>query len=185
MNIQTALNKAYLNLKKNKIKSANLDCEILMSDVIKKDRSYIIINQKKTLSKKDLNNFNHLIEKRKKGEPIAYLTGKKDFWKHEFKVSKDILIPRPDSELIVEHILEFTKNRSKLNVLDIGVGSGCLLLSVLKERPNFYGVGIDINQKCINICKKNTLNLDISNRTKFFKSNIDNFNCGKYDLIIC
>ena len=184
MNIQTALNKAYLNLKKNKIKSANLDCEILMSDVIKKDRSYIIINQKKTLSKKDLNNFNHLIEKRKKGEPIAYLTGKKDFWKHEFKVSKDILIPRPDSELIVEHILEFTKNRSKLNVLDIGVGSGCLLLSVLKERPNFYGVGIDINQKCINICKKNTLNLNIFNKTKFFKSDIDNFNLGKYDLII-
>ena len=184
MNIQTALNKAYLNLKKNKIKSANLDCEILMSDVIKKDRSYIIINQKKTLSKKDLNNFNHLIEKRKKGEPIAYLTGKKDFWKHEFKVSKDILIPRPDSELIVEHILEFTKNRSKLNVLDIGVGSGCLLLSVLKERPNFYGVGIDINQKCINICKKNTLNLNIFNKIKFFKTDVDNFNFGKYDLII-
>ena len=184
MNIQTALNKAYLNLKKNKIKSANLDCEILMSDVIKKDRSYIIMNQEKTLSKKDLDKFNYLIEKRKKGEPIAYLTGKKDFWKHEFKVSKDILIPRPDSELIVEHILEFTKNRSKLNVLDIGVGSGCLLLSVLKERPNFYGVGIDINQKCINICKKNTLNLNISNRTKFFKSDIDKFNCGKYDLIV-
>ena len=184
MNIQTALNKAYLNLKKNKIKSANLDCEILMSDVIKKDRSYIIINQKKTLSKKDLDNFNQLIEKRKKGEPIAYLTGKKDFWKHEFKVSKDILIPRPDSELIVEHILEFTKNRSKLNVLDIGVGSGCLLLSVLKERPNFYGVGIDINQKCINICKKNTLNLNIFNKIKFFKTDVDNFNFGKYDLII-
>ena len=67
MNIQTALNKAYLNLKKNKIKSANLDCEILMSDVIKKDRSYIIMNQEKTLSKKDLDNFNYLIEKRKKG----------------------------------------------------------------------------------------------------------------------
>jgi|TARA_B100001989_G_C24538657_1_gene466137 release factor glutamine methyltransferase len=184
MNIQTALNKAYLNLKKNKIKSANLDCEILMSDVIKKDRSYIIMNQEKTLSKKDLDNFNYLIEKRKKGEPIAYLTGKKDFWKHEFKVSKDILIPRPDSELIVEHILEVTKNRSKLNVLDIGVGSGCLLLSVLKERPNFYGVGIDINQKCINICKKNTLNLNIFNKIKYFKTDVDNFNFGKYDLII-
>ena len=184
MNIQTALNKAYLNLKKNKIKSANLDCEILMSDVIKKDRSYIIMNQEKTLSKKDLDNFNYLIEKRKKGEPIAYLTGKKDFWKHEFKVSKDILIPRPDSELIVEHILEVTKNRSKLNILDIGVGSGCLLLSVLKERPNFYGVGIDINQKCINICKKNTLNLNIFNKIKYFKTDVDNFNFGKYDLII-
>ena len=184
MNIQTAINKANLSLKKNNIKSANLDSEILMSNVIKKDRNYIILNLNKILSKKDLEDFNYLVKQREKGKPIAYLIGKKDFWKYEFEVSKDTLIPRPDSELIVEHVLEITKNRSKLNILDIGVGSGCLLLSVLKERTNFYGVGIDINQKCINICKKNTLNLDISNRTKFFKSNIDNFNCGKYDLIL-
>jgi release factor glutamine methyltransferase len=136
------------------------------------------------LSKKELENFYQLVKQREKGKPIAYLTGKKDFWKYEFEVSQDTLIPRPDSELIVEYILKYTKNRSKLNILDIGVGSGCLLLSVLKERNNFYGVGIDINQKCINICKKNTLNLNISNRTKFFKSDIDKFNCGKYDLIV-
>ena len=184
MNIQTAINKANLNLKKKNIKSANIDSEILMSNVIKKDRNYILMNLNKTLSKKDLENFNQLVKQREKGKPIAYLTGKKDFWKYEFEVSQDTLIPRPDSELIVEYILKYTKNRSKLNILDIGVGSGCLLLSVLKERNNFYGVGIDINQKCINICKKNTLNLNIFNRTKFFKSNIDNFNCGKYDLII-
>ncbi len=184
MNIQTAINKANLSLQKKNIKSANLDSEILMSNVIKKDRNYIILNLNKILSKKDLDYFNYLVKQREKGKPIAYLIGKKDFWKYEFEVSKDTLIPRPDSELIVEHLLEITKNKSKLNILDIGVGSGCLLLSVLKERTNFYGVGIDINQKCINICKKNTLNLNIFNRTKFFKSNIDNFNCGKYDLII-
>ena len=184
MNIQTAINKANLNLKKKNIKSANIDSEILMSNVIKKDRNYILMNLNKTLSKKNLENFNQLVKQREKGKPIAYLTGKKDFWKYEFEVSQDTLIPRPDSELIVEYILKYTKNRSKLNILDIGVGSGCLLLSVLKERNNFYGVGIDINQKCINICKKNTLNLNISNRTKFFKSDIDKFNCGKYDLIV-
>ena len=184
MNIQTAINQANLNLKKKNIKSANIDSEILMSNVIKKDRNYILMNLNKTLSKKDLENFNQLVKQREKGKPIAYLTGKKDFWKYEFEVSQDTLIPRPDSELIVEYILKYTKNRSKLNILDIGVGSGCLLLSVLKERNNFYGVGIDINQKCINICKKNTLNLNISNRTKFFKSDIDKFNCGKYDLIV-
>ena len=184
MNIQTAINKAYLNLRKKNIKSANLDSEILMSNVLKKDRHYIIMNLNKILCKKDLDNFDHLVQQREKGEPIAYLTGKKDFWKYEFEVSKDTLIPRPDSELIVEQILEFTKNKSKLNILDNGVGSGCLLLSVLKERPNFYGVGVDINQNCINICKKNTLNLNIFNKAKFFKSDIDNFNLGKYDLIV-
>ena len=184
MNIQTAINKAYLNLQNKNIKSAGLDSEILMSYVIKKNRNYIIMNSNKIICKKDLENFNYLIQQREKGKPIAYLIGKKNFWKYEFEVSKDTLIPRPDSELIVEHILEFTKNRSKLNILDIGVGSGCLLLSVLKERPNFYGVGIDINQKCINICKKNTLNLNIFNKIKFFKTDVDNFNFGKYDLII-
>ena len=184
MNIQNAINKANLKLKKKNIKSANLDSEILMSNVIKKDRNYIIMNLNKIISEKDFDNFNYLVQQREKGKPIAYLIGKKDFWKYEFEVSKDTLIPRPDSELIVEHILEFTKNRSKFNILDIGVGSGCLLLSVLKERPNFYGVGIDINQKCISICKKNTLNLNLFNKTKFFKSDIDNFNFGKYDLII-
>ena len=138
MNIQTAINKAYLNLQNKNIKSAGLDSEILMSYVIKKNRNYIIMNSNKIICKKDLENFNYLIQQREKGKPIAYLIGKKNFWKYEFEVSKDTLIPRPDSELIVEHILEFTKNRSKLNILDIGVGSGCLLLSVLKERPNFY-----------------------------------------------
>ena len=184
MNIQTAINNAILNLKDKNIKSANLDSEILMSNVIKKDRNYIIMNLNKILSNKDLENFNHLVKQREIGKPVAYITGKKDFWKYEFEVSRDTLIPRPDSELIVEQILKFTKNRSKQYILDIGVGSGCLLLSILKERPNFYGVGIDINEKCINICKKNTLNLNIFNKIKFFKSDIDNFNFGKYDLII-
>ena len=184
MNIQTAIEEANFKLKKKKIKSASLDTEILMSSVIKKDRKYVILNLNQILSNKDVNDFHHLVDQRARGKPIAYLTGKKDFWNNEFEVSKDTLIPRPDSELIVEEILIETKNKSKLNILDIGVGTGCLLLSVLKERPNFNGVGIDISQKCIDISKKNTLNLNLINRTKFFKSDIDNFIYGKYDLII-
>ncbi len=184
MNIHTAIEEANSKLKKKKIKSASLDTEILMSSVIKKDRKYIILNSNQILSNKDVNDFHHLVDQRARGKPIAYLTGKKDFWNNEFEVSKDTLIPRPDSELIVEEILIETKNKSKLNILDIGVGTGCLLLSVLKERPNFYGVGVDISQKCIDISKKNTLNLNSINRTKFFKSDIDNFIYGKYDLII-
>ena len=184
MNIQTAIEEANFKLKKKKIKSASLDTEILMSSVIKKDRKYVILNLNQILSNKDVNDFHHLVDQRARGKPIAYLTGKKDFWNNEFEVSKDTLIPRPDSELIVEEILIETKNKSKLNILDIGVGTGCLLLSVLKERPNFYGVGVDISQKCIDISKKNTLNLNSINRTKFFKSDIDNFIYGKYDLIL-
>jgi len=118
------------------------------------------------------------------GKPIVYLTGKKDFWKHEFQITEDTLIPRPDTELIIEQVIKITKNKSKLKILDVGVGSGCILLSVLKEKKDFYGVGIDVSKKCIDISKINALRLEVTNRVKFFKSDVDNFLYGKYDLII-
>ena len=95
-----------------------------------------------------------------------------------------MLIPRPDTEVIIEQVLKLTKNKSKLRVLDIGVGSGCLLLSILKEKKDFIGIGIDKSRKCIVNSKINAINLNLKNRVKFFKSDVDNFNLGKYDLII-
>ena len=104
-----------------------------MSKVIKKERDFIILNHKKILQKSELSYFKKLIDERLMGKPMAYLLGKKEFWKHEFVVSKDVLIPRPDSELIIEQVLKLSKYKSKLKILEIGTGSGCLLLSVLKE----------------------------------------------------
>ena len=184
MNIERALNIANDILKNNFSNSYQLDSELLMSKIFEKDRKFIILNSNKKLSEEKYEKFNYLVKKRSKGEPIAYLLNKKDFWKYEFYVDKGILIPRPDSELIVEQILGLTKHKKNLRILDIGVGSGCLLLSVIKERKNFHGVGIDISKKCIDISNINASNLDISKRVKFFKSDIDNFRFGKYDLII-
>ena len=184
MKINEALDEANLILKKNLIKSAKLDSEILMAEVIQKDRKYIILNLGENLKPKIYKNFQYLIEQRSKGKPIAYLLGKKDFWKYEFKVGDNILIPRPDTEIIIDQILGITKFKSKLNILDIGVGSGCILLSILKEKKNFYGTGIDISKKCTDIAKINAFNLGLLNRVRFFKSDVDNFNYGKYDLII-
>ena len=96
---------------------------------------------------RQLSDFKSLIEKRKKGEPIAYLINKKEFWNNEFFVNKDVLIPRPDTELIVEEVLKIYSKNTHLQVLDIGKGSGCILLSILKERKYFYGTGIDISKK--------------------------------------
>lgn len=184
MNIHQALERADKFLKKKHISSSMLDSEILMSKVLNKDRKFLILNSQKDLTKKNLSNFSYLIKKRSKGEPIAYLTKKKFFWKYEFVVKKKILIPRPDTEVLVEETLKLTKKSSKMEVLDIGIGSGCVLLSILKERKNFFGVGIDISKRCIDISKTNAFKLKISNRVKLFKSNVDNFNYGKYDLII-
>ena len=184
MIIEKAINQASKILKKNNIKTALLDSEILISKVIKKERKSIFLNLHKEIKKELFNQFNSLIKQRSKGKPIAYLTGKKDFWQNEFDITKDVLIPRPDTELIIEEALKISKYKSRLNILDIGVGSGCILLSILNEKKNFYGVGIDISKKSFNLSRKNAVKLNLSNRTKFFKSDVDNFSYGKYDLIV-
>ena len=184
MNINQAIQEATNLLNKNNIKSSKLDSEILMAKVIKKKREYIILNSNKLLQNDNYNYFKKLIKDRSYGKPIAYLVGNKEFWKYKFKVSDGVLIPRPDTEIIIEEFLKLTKNKSKLKVLDIGVGSGCLLLSILKEKKDFYGAGIDVSKKCINTSKINANMLGLKNRVKFFKSDVDNFNHHKYDLII-
>tara|TARA_B100000282_G_C31666739_1_gene460212 strand:+ start:160 stop:1005 length:846 start_codon:yes stop_codon:yes gene_type:complete len=184
INIDRALIQGSSILKKNDIQSPRLDSEILMSKVIKKDRKYIIFNLDKKIKKSLFYNFIDLIKKRSLGKPIAYLIGKKDFWKYEFEISENVLVPRPDTELIVEKVLSLTKNRHKLNILDIGTGSGCILISILKEKKGFYGTGLDVSKKCIDLCKINSIKFKTEGRSKFIKSDIDNFSCGKYDLII-
>ena len=184
MNIQSAILEGANILKNKSINSAKLDSEILLASVIDKDRKYLILNSDQNIKEKNLIHFQKLINKRSFREPIAYLTNKKHFWNYKFFVTKDTLIPRPDTELIVEQILKITKSKTKMKILDIGVGSGCILLTILKERKNFYGVGVDISKKCLNISKINAKNLEVSSRVKFFKSDVDKFDLGKYDLIV-
>ncbi len=184
MNINLAINNASKILKNKFIPNSQLDSEILMAKTINKDRNFISLNSNYFLNKNDLNYFYELIKQRSLGKPVAYLTNKKFFWNSEFFVTNDTLIPRPDSELVIENILNLTKHKNKLNILDIGIGSGCILLSILKERKNFYGTGIDISKKCLNISKINAINLKVSSRLKLYKSDVDKFDLGKYDLIV-
>ena len=184
MNIENILIEGISILQKNKIANPQLDSEILLSNSIKRDKKHIILNPKEVLNSEQLGKFKNLIERRKKGEPIAYLINKKEFWKDEFFVNKDVLIPRPDSELIIEQVLKIYSKDDQLQILDIGTGSGCILLSILKERSNFYGTGIDISKKSINVSKFNAKQLNLTNRVKFFHSSVDNFNNGKYDIIV-
>jgi len=184
MNIENILIEGTNTLKQSGASNPQLDCEILLSNSINKDKRYIILNPKQILNDGQLSDFKSLIEKRKKGEPIAYLINKKEFWNNEFFVNKDVLIPRPDTELIVEEVLKIYSKNTHLQVLDIGTGSGCILLSILKERKYFYGTGIDISKKSINVSKFNAKKLNLVNRIKFFHSSVDNFTAGKYDLIV-
>ena len=184
MRIYEAISKGVKKLKECNIDNPYLDSEILMSQVLKKDRKYLILNIKKKLCINIIKKYFDLIEVRSLGKPVAYITGKKEFWNYEFKVKDGVLIPRPETEVIIDQVLKLTVNKTKLNILDIGVGSGCILLSILKEKREFLGTGVDISKKCIEISNLNSRNMNLKNRVKFFKTDIDNFNYGKYDLII-
>ncbi len=184
MKIENAIREGFKRLRQNNIESALLDSQLLMSKTIKRDQKFIILNPDKKLKNRDYECFKKLISYRAKGKPVAYLTGVKSFWNYDFSLNDKVLIPRPDSELIVEQVLKIYKNKRKINFLEVGVGSGCLILSILKEKKLFSGTGIDISNHSIKISNINAKKLKIENRIKLFKSDIDNFNFGKYDLII-
>ena len=184
MDIQTAVNKGSKILKEKSILTANLDSEILMAKVLNRDRKYILLNSLQKISVKDFNLYKKLINIRSLRKPVAHITNNKFFWNSEFYVNTDTLIPRPETELIVDNALELTKYKNKLHILDIGIGSGCILISILKERKTFYGTGIDMSNKCLKVSKINALKQNVHSRLKLFKSNVDKFLLGKYDLIL-
>ena len=184
MNIHQALNKSYELLKKSKIDSFRLDSEILLSKILDVDREYLLSNQNQKIQEENLRAHFALVRKREKKEPVAYLVGYKQFWKNDFLVNKSVLIPRPDTEFLVEESLKYLKKNKHYSILDIGTGSGCLVISLAKERPNFFYSAIDISKKAIKIAKINAKMHQLENRIKFYQSCVDNFFKGKYDLII-
>ena len=184
MNIEKAIKKAFQNLIKKKNESALLDSEILMSKVLRKDRKFLIMNSNEEITDNDYKNFRKLIASRLKKKPIAYLTGTKSFWKYDFIINEKVLIPRPETEILIEQVLKNYKNKENINFLEIGTGSGCIILSILKEKKSFLGKGVDVSIDSLKVCNANANKLGVSSRLKLFKSDIDNFLLGKYDLII-
>lgn len=184
MNYEQVLINATKILKNASIVSSKLDCELLLSNVLKIKRENMLVDLNKEINHQDFINFNKLINRRKKNEPVAYIVGYKEFWNKQYKVNSDVLIPRPDTEILVEEVIKSIQINSSLNILDIGTGTGCVLLSVLSERKKCYGIGLDISKKAINIAKHNAKIQQIKNRIKFINSSIDKFHIGKYDLII-
>ena len=184
ISLEIAIKNGYRKLKKNNIKSALLDSEILLSEAINKSREFVILNSNQDINSKEYIYFEKMVNQRAQGKPVAYLIGKKYFWKNEFEVNEKVLIPRPDTEIIIEQVLKIYKKKNEINFLDIGFGTGCILLSILKEKKNFKGTGIDISSHALKVCKINAYKLGVKNRVKLFKSDIDKFFKGKYDLII-
>ena len=184
MRLSEAITKGANILKKNNIPSFFLDSEILIGKILDKKREFIILNQNLEIQKNDYLKFISLIQKRGSHIPLAYLTKSKDFWKSEFYVDNRVLIPRPDTEIIIEEILSIFKVKKINNFLEIGVGSGCIILSILNEIKHLKATGIDISQKALEVCKINSKKMGLNSRLKLYKTDIDKFDIGKYDLIV-
>ena len=183
MNLETAIKKASQILKNHNIHTHELDAQIMLSDIMGVKREYLITNNRTNISEKVMEKYDIAIRRRINKEPIAYITGKKEFWSEDFMVNQSTLIPRPETELLLYKVVNFFKNK-KINILDIGTGSGCILLSILKELNLSRGIGIDVSARAIQIAKANSEKLNLSCRSKFRVFDIDEFNMGKYDLVI-
>ena len=164
--------------------NAELDSELILSNILNTTREKLIIHPKKNINKVLENKFKFDIKERKLKKPIAYILGYKEFWKQKFITDPNVLIPRPDTELIIEKVLKNFKKNDNKNVLDIGTGTGCIILSILLERKKFRGTGIDTSKRAINIAKINAKMQQFGNRIKFINTDIDNFFSCKYDLIV-
>ena len=171
-------------LQKSSKFNAELDSELILSNILNTTREKLIINPKKNINKMLENKFKSDIKKRRLKKPIAYILGYKEFWRQKFITDINVLIPRSDTELIIEKVLKYFKKKDIKNVLDIGTGSGCIILSILLERKKFRGIGIDSSKQAINIAKINAKMQQFGNRIKFINTDIDNFFSCKYDLIV-
>ena len=166
------------------IQNYKLDVEILASETINKSREHFLLNEKKKFTKKEFNKFNKLLKQRNNRQPLAQIINKKEFWKKNLYIDGNVLIPRPESEHLVEETINLIKDEANYSILDIGCGSGCLIISILLERIKCRGTALDVSKKAIKVSKINAKMQHIQNRIKFIHSDIDKVIVGKYDLIV-
>ena len=171
-------------LKKSKVKNPYLDTELILSKVTNKKREELLLNINNKLKNKDIIKFKNYLIRRYKKEPIAYILGYKHFWKHKFLINKSVLIPRPDTELIIEETLRHLPKDKSKKILDVGTGSGCIVISLLKERPKCIATAIDICKNAINIAKTNAKLHQLENKINFIIIDVDKYKSNYYDLVV-
>ena len=183
MIMQELISSGSKTLKQNQISTYILDSELILSNILNESREKTISSYERKVSKETVFKFNELLKRRIKNEPMAYIFKKKEFWSKIFLVDASTLIPRPETELLVEKIVNYFKNK-ELFFLHIGTGSGCIVLSVLGEIKKSYGIGVDISGKAIKIALKNSMQLDLHSRCRFYSRSFNDIFGYKFDLIV-
>jgi release factor glutamine methyltransferase len=186
MLVNEAIAFAEQELKRSDNLNSRLDSEILVSHLINIPRESIYSKLKENLPSNKTEELQKLVSRRVKKEPIAYILNNKEFWSTNFYVDRSVLIPRPETEVLIDLILSQISNKNNyLNILDIGTGSGCILISLLKELVKAKGIGVDKSTKAIAIAKKNSISQQVDNRASFKNVNLEEIKFDKkFDLIV-
>lgn len=183
MTIREALTKGMIILKSNNIETPKLKARLLLQYILKKDRQYLIVYDNKEIDKKAQWEYFINIEKLSNGVPLQHITHTQEFMKMDFFVNENVLIPRPDTEILVEEVIELAKKMDKPKILDLCTGSGAIAISIAKNVPTAEVTAIDISEKALEVAKKNARNLQA--KVKFKKSNLfSNIGKTKFDIIV-
>ena len=183
--VQEILQKNYKDLLNHNIQTAKIDSEVILANILNTTRINLITKQDVTLNKEQEDLFSKLVERRKQKEPVAYILNKKEFWNENYFVDKRVLIPRPETEILIELLLKKIKDKNKAyKVLDLGCGSGCLLISFLKEMNKSRGMGVDISRNALEVAKKNIELHNLNNRAKLMRLDLLTLHTkDKFDVI--
>ena len=183
--ISSLLNWTGNYFKRKNIQSARLDAEVLLSHVLRQERIYLYVHFDEPMEQNELSKFREYVKKRAQHVPIAYIIGEREFMGLPFKVTKDTLIPRPDTEILVENVLNNVDKDKEIEIVDIGTGSGAIILSLLVNLPKAQGKTVDISSKAIEVAKENAVNLQVNDRCEFFVGDLfAPLNGNKFDLIV-
>lgn len=185
MTIREAIYKGSLKLKMKNIDSPKLKARLLMQFILEQTRQYITIYDEKKLTQDQKESYFKNIEKLEKGIPLQHITHRQEFMKMNFYVNKNVLIPRPDTEVLVEETIKIAKKIKAKKILDLCTGSGAIAISLAKYIENSRITAIDISEKALEVAKKNAKSNEVENKISFLKSDLfKNLPKEKYDIIV-
>ena len=185
MNISEILNKATEILHESGIAEPRREANSLLAFALEKDKTFLIAHSEYELSSEEKSKFENFLTRRANREPFQYITGKQEFYGLDFIVTKDVLIPRPETELIVESAIEILKNIENPRFCEVGAGSGCISVSILHENTSATAIALDISEKALTLARKNAEKHHVSDRLELKISDVfDNLKAEKFDLIV-
>ena len=194
MQLRAALKAGLETLLRHHVPSAHLAAELLLMHVLDRDRGYLLSHPEEELSAETFDRYLELVSERTTGRPTQYITGHQEFWGLDFEVTPDVLIPRPETEHIVERVLELMARQglektARLRIVDVGTGSGCIALALASEFPRAILFGADISRAALVVASCNAVRLDMADRVKFLESDLlarfqdDDF-AGTLDFVV-